>query len=164
MSCRQLSPDAVSRPVQGRGERPQAALAGRDGHDPAAELMMVQGREAARHAHVLGARGAYGLMSPKSALNDWWWDLYSKAYNVYPVQAPYRMVQSLLGLKRAIEKAMAHPRQVARPVRGEGGAGGTGGSGGVLNLPRMPAVRAQRNRKENAFFSAKSALPFSFSQ
>ncbi len=36
---------------------------------------------------ILGARGAYGLMSPKSALNDWWWDLYSKAYNAYPVQA-----------------------------------------------------------------------------
>ena len=56
---------------------------------------------------ILGARGAYGLMSPKSPLNDWWWDLYSKAYNVYPVQAPYRMVQSLLGLKLAVEKAMA---------------------------------------------------------
>ena len=56
---------------------------------------------------ILGARGAYGLMSPKSALNDWWWDLYSKAYNVYPVQAPYRMVQALLGLKLAVEKAMA---------------------------------------------------------
>ncbi len=56
---------------------------------------------------ILGARGAYGLMSPKSALNDWWWDLYSKANNVYPVQAPYRMVQSLLGLKLAVEKAAA---------------------------------------------------------
>ena len=56
---------------------------------------------------ILGARGAYGLMSPKSALNDWWWDMYSKAYGVYPVQAPYRMVQSLLGLKLAAEKAMA---------------------------------------------------------
>lgn len=56
---------------------------------------------------ILGARGAYGLMSPKSALNDWWWDLYSKAYNVYPVQAPYRMVQAMLGLKLAAEKAMA---------------------------------------------------------
>ena len=56
---------------------------------------------------ILGARGAYGLMAPKSALNDWWWDLYSKAYGVYPVQAPYRMVQSLLGLKLAAEKAMA---------------------------------------------------------
>jgi len=56
---------------------------------------------------ILGARGAYGLMSPKSALNDWWWELYSKSYSVYPVQAPYRMVQSLLGLKLAVEKAMA---------------------------------------------------------
>ena len=56
---------------------------------------------------ILGARGAYGLMAPKSALNDWWWDLYSKAHNVYPVQAPYRMAQALLGLKLAAEKAMA---------------------------------------------------------
>ncbi|MEI8029800.1 MAG: ABC transporter substrate-binding protein [Comamonadaceae bacterium] len=56
---------------------------------------------------ILGARGAYGLMSPKSALNDWWWSIYQKAYTVYPVQAPYRMAQSLLGLKLAVEKAMA---------------------------------------------------------
>jgi branched-chain amino acid transport system substrate-binding protein len=56
---------------------------------------------------ILGARGAYGLMSPKSGLNDWWWDLYSKANNAYPVQAPYRMAQALLGLKLAAEKAMA---------------------------------------------------------
>ena len=74
---------------------------------------------------ILGARGAYGLMSPKSALNDWWWDLYSKAYGVYPVQAPYRMVQSLLGLKLAVEKAMAanggkkpNPEQLAAALRG----------------------------------------------
>jgi branched-chain amino acid transport system substrate-binding protein len=56
---------------------------------------------------ILGARGAYGLMSPKSALNDWWFNLYEKAYNVYPVQAPYRAAQALLGLKLAVEKAMA---------------------------------------------------------
>ena len=56
---------------------------------------------------ILGARGAYGLMSPKSALNDWWFGLYEKAYNVYPVQAPYRMAQALFGLKAAAEKAMA---------------------------------------------------------
>lgn len=74
---------------------------------------------------ILGARGAYGLMSPKSPLNDWWWDMYSKAYNVYPVQAPYRMVQSLLGLKLAVEKAMAAnggkkptPEQLAAALRG----------------------------------------------
>jgi branched-chain amino acid transport system substrate-binding protein len=64
-------------------------------------------------------------MSPKSALNDWWWDLYSKAYNVYPVQAPYRMVQAMLGLKLAAEKAMAAnggkkptPEQLAAALTG----------------------------------------------
>jgi branched-chain amino acid transport system substrate-binding protein len=74
---------------------------------------------------ILGARGAYGLMSPKSALNDWWWDLYSKAYNQYPVQAPYRMVQAMLGLKLAAEKAMAAnggkkptPEQLAAALKG----------------------------------------------
>ncbi|HEY0822305.1 MAG TPA: ABC transporter substrate-binding protein [Ramlibacter sp.] len=74
---------------------------------------------------ILGARGAYGLMSPKSALNDWWWDLYSKAYNTYPVQAPYRMVQAMLGLKLAAEKAMAAnggkkptPEQLAAALKG----------------------------------------------
>lgn len=56
---------------------------------------------------IIGARGAYGLMSPKSALNDWWWSIYEKANKVYPVQAPYRMAQALLGLKLAAEKAMA---------------------------------------------------------
>jgi len=56
---------------------------------------------------ILGARGAYGLMAPKSPLNDWWWENYQKANNVYPVQAPYRMAQALLGLKLAVEKAMA---------------------------------------------------------
>ena len=56
---------------------------------------------------IIGARGAYGLMAPPSPLNTWWWDLYSKAHNVYPVQAPYRMAQALMGLKLAAEKAMA---------------------------------------------------------
>lgn len=56
---------------------------------------------------ILGARGAYGLLSPKSALNDWWWSVYQKAQGTYPTQAPYRMAQALMGLKLATEKAMA---------------------------------------------------------
>ena len=74
---------------------------------------------------ILGARGAYGQMAPKSALNDWWWKLYEDAYKIYPVQAPYRMVQSLLGLKLAVEKAMAAnggkkptPEQLAAALKG----------------------------------------------
>ncbi|HET7410527.1 MAG TPA: ABC transporter substrate-binding protein, partial [Paracoccaceae bacterium] len=55
----------------------------------------------------VGARGAYGYMAPESELNDWWWDVYSEEYDVFPVQAAYRMAQALLGLKTAVEKAMA---------------------------------------------------------
>lgn len=74
---------------------------------------------------ILGARGAYGLLAPESALNDWWWDLYQKAQGSYPAQAPYRMAQALLGLKLAAEKAMAAnggkkptPEQLAAALKG----------------------------------------------
>ena len=56
---------------------------------------------------IIGARGAYGLMSQKSPLNDWLFNGYEAANNVYPVQAAYRVTQSILGLKSAVEKAMA---------------------------------------------------------
>ena len=56
---------------------------------------------------IVGARGAYGFMAPDTKLNNWWFDLYQKEYDVFPVQAPYRMAQALLGLKAAVEKAMA---------------------------------------------------------
>jgi branched-chain amino acid transport system substrate-binding protein len=56
---------------------------------------------------ILGARGAYGLMSPNTPLNRWFFDGYSQARGVWPVQAAYRITQGLLGMKVAIEKAMA---------------------------------------------------------
>src|SRR5207342_2269266 len=55
---------------------------------------------------IIGARGAYGLMSPKAPLNDWFFQGHEKATGVYPVQAAYRITQSIFGLKNAIEKAM----------------------------------------------------------
>ena len=55
---------------------------------------------------IIGARGAYGLMSQKSPLNDWLFKGYEAANGVYPVQAAYRMTQAILGLKAAVEKAM----------------------------------------------------------
>jgi len=56
---------------------------------------------------IIGARGAYGLMSQTSPINDWLFKGYEAANGVYPVQAAYRMTQALLGLKAAVEKAMA---------------------------------------------------------
>ncbi len=73
----------------------------------AADHVLVPLGEKMPEGVVLGARGAYGMLAPKSALNDWWWNLYQSQWSVYPVQAPYRMAQALMGLKRAVEKAMA---------------------------------------------------------
>lgn len=56
---------------------------------------------------IIGARGAYGLMSPKTPLNEWFFAGYEKAHGFYPVQAAYRITQSILGVKNAVEKAMA---------------------------------------------------------
>ncbi len=74
---------------------------------------------------ILGARGANGLLAPKSPLNDWWWASYQNQWGVYPVQAPYRMAQALLGVKLAVEKAMAanggkkpSNEQIAAALRG----------------------------------------------
>jgi len=56
---------------------------------------------------ILGARGAYGLMSPNTPLNNWFFKGFETSTGGYPIQAAYRITQSLLGLKTAIEKAMA---------------------------------------------------------
>ncbi|MEH6405424.1 MAG: ABC transporter substrate-binding protein [Sneathiella sp.] len=57
---------------------------------------------------ILGARGVNGLAAKAkgNTLTNWFWDVYEAEHNVMPVQAPYRMVQGLLGLKSAVEKAM----------------------------------------------------------
>jgi branched-chain amino acid transport system substrate-binding protein len=55
---------------------------------------------------IVGARGQYGMMAPDTALNRWFYKVYMDKYGVFPAQPPYRMVQGLMGLKMAIEKAM----------------------------------------------------------
>jgi branched-chain amino acid transport system substrate-binding protein len=58
---------------------------------------------------ILGARGMNGLAAKAKGgeLVDLLWARYMEAYGVFPVQAPFRMWQGLLGLKAAAEKAMA---------------------------------------------------------
>lgn len=57
---------------------------------------------------ILGARGAYGILAAKSPLNDWFWKTYQNAHGpAAVVQASYRMAQAMLGIKTAVEKAMA---------------------------------------------------------
>ncbi len=57
---------------------------------------------------IIGERGALGSLSRPSALNDWFTAAYEKTYNARPESASaYRIVQSILGLKLAAEKASA---------------------------------------------------------
>lgn len=57
---------------------------------------------------ILGARGAYGILAAKSPINDWFWKTYQDAQGpAAVVQASYRMAQALMGVKLAVEKAMA---------------------------------------------------------
>lgn len=74
---------------------------------------------------ILGARGAYGILSAKSPLNDWFQGAYQQATGTAPVQASYRITQALMGVKLAAEKAMAAnggkkptPEQLADALRG----------------------------------------------
>ena len=74
---------------------------------------------------VLGARGAYGILSAKTPLNDWFQAAHVDMHKVQPVQASYRITQALMGVKLAAEKAMAKnggkkptPEQLAEAMRG----------------------------------------------
>jgi branched-chain amino acid transport system substrate-binding protein len=56
---------------------------------------------------VFGARGAYGVLSAKSPLNDWLMARYAQMHAQQPVQAAYRVTQAFMGVKLAAERAMA---------------------------------------------------------
>ena len=58
---------------------------------------------------ILGARGVNGLAAKAKAseLTNVLWGAYEEEYGTFPVQAPFRMWQGLLGVKTAVEKAMA---------------------------------------------------------
>lgn len=85
---------------RGLFQRSQAVLSASDHVLPPLGNTMPEGV-------IIGARGAYGYMAPESELDTWWKDIYETKYDVFPVQAPYRMAQAILGLKAAVEKAMA---------------------------------------------------------
>src|SRR6516164_7887501 len=57
---------------------------------------------------IIGARGSNGQFAEKSPINDWYVAALAAAHpGLIPVQPHYRAVQGLLGLKTAVEKAMA---------------------------------------------------------
>ena len=56
---------------------------------------------------IIGARGPYGVLAPKSDLNTWYQAQFSDRYSVPPNYAAYQMTQAILGVKAAWEKAQA---------------------------------------------------------
>jgi branched-chain amino acid transport system substrate-binding protein len=56
---------------------------------------------------VLGARGPFGPYAPDNALNRWFAPAYVAKYGDKPNYASYQMVQAILGVKSAWEKAQA---------------------------------------------------------
>jgi branched-chain amino acid transport system substrate-binding protein len=54
---------------------------------------------------ILGARGPHGVYAPDNALNQWFRKAYSERYGTPPTYPSYKMVQAILGLKTAMEKA-----------------------------------------------------------
>ncbi|MAO56048.1 MAG: ABC transporter substrate-binding protein [Rhodospirillaceae bacterium] len=56
---------------------------------------------------MTGGRGAVGALHPDTPLANWFYKAYEERYGIPAVQAPFRFVQTILGLKTAVEKAMA---------------------------------------------------------
>jgi len=91
--------------ARGLDERSQIVLSAGDHVIPQLQNKMPDGI-------ILGARGVNGLAAKArggelAGLTDTLWNAYEAKYGVFPVQAPFRMWQGLLGLKTAVEKAMA---------------------------------------------------------
>ena len=87
---------------RGLFDRSQVALAAGDHVIPQLGNKMPDGV-------IIGARGMNGLAAianNPSELTKTLWNAYEEAYGTFPVQAPFRMWQAILGLKTAVEKAM----------------------------------------------------------
>lgn len=56
---------------------------------------------------IVGARGPFGVFAPDNALNRWFRQAYIARFGTPPTYPAYKVVQALLGLKLANEKAAA---------------------------------------------------------
>jgi branched-chain amino acid transport system substrate-binding protein len=56
---------------------------------------------------ILGGRGPHGVLAPDNELNRWFRAAYTERYGTPPTYPSYKMVQAILGLKAATEKAAA---------------------------------------------------------
>ena len=56
---------------------------------------------------IIGGRGPHGVLAPDNDLNKWFRAAYEERFGTPPTYPSYKMVQAILGLKAAAEKAAA---------------------------------------------------------
>ena len=56
---------------------------------------------------IIGGRGPHGVFAPDNELNRWFRKAYSERFGAPPTYPSYKMLQAILGLKSAVEKAAA---------------------------------------------------------
>lgn len=71
----------------------------------AGETGLSRYKEKEMNGAILGGRGPFGAFSPKNALSDWFRAAYTAQYKEDPTYTTFKMVQAILGLKAAAEKA-----------------------------------------------------------
>jgi branched-chain amino acid transport system substrate-binding protein len=104
---------------------------------------------------ILGARGPFGVYAPDNAYNKWYAQGYRAKYKEEPNYASYQMVQAILGVKAAWEKAMA-ANGGKRPTNEQVGAALKGstfeGPGGTV---RMAIGKGHQAITETAYGQTK---------
>ena len=104
---------------------------------------------------ILGARGPFGPYAPDNAYNRWYVKGYEAKYKENPNYASYQMVQAILGVKAAWEKAMA-ANGGKRPTNEQVGAALKGstfeGPGGTV---RMAIGKGHQAITETAYGQTK---------
>ena len=104
---------------------------------------------------ILGARGPFGPYAPDNAYNRWYSKGYEAKYNEKPNYASYQMVQAILGVKAAWEKAQA-ANGGKRPTNEQVGAALKGstfeGPGGTV---RMAIGKGHQAITETAYGQTK---------
>ncbi|MCR6632441.1 MAG: ABC transporter substrate-binding protein [Magnetospirillum sp.] len=61
---------------------------------------------------IVGGRGPFGAFAPKNPLSDWLRTTYQAKWNEQPIYPSFKMVQAILGLKAAVEKAAGAPGSI----------------------------------------------------
>ena len=109
---------------------------------------------------ILGGRGPFGAFAPKNALNDWFRPSFIAQFKEAPTYPAYKMVQAILGLKAAAEKAAKPGAMPSAEQVVQGLAGLTfEAPSGTVNMSRTKGHQAVQGVSLGEYqFDAKSGV------